>query len=539
MHFGLLLVFVLLTIAGGLLFMLLTRVRDWRAGIIVAWLAATALLMAATVQGQLDSSATWFGGGPRWLSQLAISGLTLAAAVFSQQAFQRDSLTGLPNRTFFVGRLRRAMRRLKPGGNSALAVLSLNLDRFNAVNRSLGREVGDKLLIDIAKRLPTCIDPGDTVARTGGDEFVFLLHNAGRSDAVAAAERIQQQLSRPTVLDGHEVVTGCSIGIALGSTSLRQRPADLLRDADVAMSRAQELGTAVQVFDPSMRDRAVGRLAMESSLRGAVGRGELTVHYQPIVSLRDGRIVGFEALVRWRHPAWGLLLPDDFIPIAEETGLVSSIGLWVLEEACRQMAAWRTRSAVATGALIHVNLSARQFMHPALVGQIADILARTALSPGALGLEITESVIMEDVRLASTMLSELRSLGVQLQIDDFGTGYSSLASLQRLPVDTLKIDRSFVSTMQVNDGNTKIVRAIVSLARELELGVVAEGVECAEHVSALLALGCEMGQGNYFGEAAGPAAMDPCLTTGRLPLPSGSEPARGRGKTLVGDGHGP
>ncbi len=538
MHIGFLLAFVLLTIAGGLLFMLLTRVRDWRAGIIVAWLVATALLMAATVQGQLDLSATWLGGGPRWLSQLAISGLTLAAAIISQQAFQHDSLTGLPNRTFFVARLRRAVRRLKPGENSAFAVLSLNLDRFKAVNQSLGREVGDKLLIDIAKRLPACIDPGDMVARMGGDEFFFLLHNAGRSDAVAAAEHIHQQLSRPTVLDGHEVVAGCSIGIALGSISLRQRPADLLRDADVAMSRAQELGTAVQVFDRSMRDRAVERLAIESSLRGAVGRGELTVHYQPIVGLRDGRIVGFEALVRWRHPEWGLLLPDDFIPIAEETGLINSIGLWVLEEACRQMAAWQTRSASVTGALIHVNLSSRQFMHQALVGQIADVLARTALSPGALGLEITESVIMEDVRLASTMLSELRSLGVRLQIDDFGTGYSSLASLQRLPVDTIKIDRSFVSTMQTNDDNTKIVKAIVSLARELELRVIAEGVECCEHVSALLALGCETGQGNYFGEAAGPAAMDPFLRTGRLPVPSGSKPASGRGKTLAGDGHG-
>lgn len=416
-----------------------------------------------------------------------------------------DALTGLPNRALFMDRLGHALRRGRRRGDHRFGVLFLDLDRFKVINDSLGHQVGDQLLKQVALRLKAVVRPSDTVARLGGDEFVVLVEDLeGPHDATGVAERVHQELEAPLNLLGHEVVTTVSIGIALASDAYEQ-PDDLLRDADLAMFRAKAKGKSRhEVFDATMHRHAIERLELESDLRRAAERGEFVLDYQPIVSLEEGSLIGLEALLRWNHPTRGRVMPDDFIPLAEETRIILPIGLWVLEEASRQMKRWSDQFGLAPGQIVvHVNLSGRQFAQADLVARIAEILSRTGLAAQSLGLEITESVVMDDAEAAAAMLTDLRALNVHLQIDDFGTGYSSLSYLHRFPVDTLKIDRSFVVKMGANGEDSEIVRSIITLAQDLGMQAIAEGVETVHQLRWLRRLGCRAGQGNFL---AGPVA---------------------------------
>jgi predicted signal transduction protein with EAL and GGDEF domain len=358
---------------------------------------------------------------------------------------------------------------------------------------------GDHLLVEIARRLETVMRPGDTVSRLGGDEFAVLLDDLGdAAEAETVAKRLQRELAVPCDLDGQEVFITVSIGIALSSTEYH-RPEDLLRDADTAMYRAKKFGKARhEVFEQAMHANAMDLLGLERDLRWAVERGELFLQYQPIVSLDTGALRGFEALVRWQHPQRGLIPPTKFIPIAEETGLIIPIGKWVLSEACRQMRQWQLLSPADGHLPMNVNLSGKQFMQPDLLDQIREVLQETGLDPRCLKLEITETVVMDNIETAIRTLEQLRALGIELGIDDFGTGYSSLSYLQRFPVGTLKIDRSFISRITERDGTAEIVKTIMKLAQTLGMDVVAEGVETDQQRTQLRALECELGQGYYF-----------------------------------------
>jgi diguanylate cyclase (GGDEF)-like protein/PAS domain S-box-containing protein len=414
-----------------------------------------------------------------------------------------DKLTGLPNRALFMNRLEQSILRAQRRKESSYAVLFLDLDRFKVINDSLGHMIGDEFLVATARRLQKILRPSDTVARLGGDEFTILLEEIENVNAaIEVAERIQQEIQQPFRLDGQEVITTVSIGIALGAKHYDQ-PDDLLRDADMAMYRAKTQGKRHEVFDMSMHAHAVKRLQLETALWRALDRQEFRVHYQPIISLQDDRVTGFEALVRWQHPERGLVSPADFIPIAEETGLIVPIGFWVLREACRQLCSWQQTALQNIGQqnaslTINVNLSAKQLAQPDLIEQIEKILEETGLDPHSLKLEITESVIMDNVEEVTAVLLQLRDRGIQLGIDDFGTGYSSLSYLHRFPIMALKVDRSFVSRMGDDQENLEIVRTIVTLAHNLKMDVVAEGVETAEQLAQLRALGCELGQGYLF-----------------------------------------
>jgi diguanylate cyclase (GGDEF)-like protein/PAS domain S-box-containing protein len=410
-----------------------------------------------------------------------------------------DALTGLPNRSLFMDHLKLAVGRSKRRSDCEFAVLFLDLDRFKIVNDSLGHMVGDQLLIGIARRLETCLRPGDSVARLGGDEFTILLGDIrDAAEAISVAERIKQELMVPFNIGGHEVFTTVSIGIAPSMTGY-DRAEDMLRDADTAMYRAKSLGkTRHEVFDKAMHARAMTLLQIETDLRRAVDRKEFILNYQPIVSLETGTIKGFEALIRWQHPEQGFISPAEFIPVAEETGMIVPIGHWVLAEACQQMKQWHEMFPTCPLLHISVNLSGRQFTQPDLIEQIKQVLSETGLDPRSLKLEITESTVMENIDTAIDMLKQLRAIGVELSIDDFGTGYSSLSYLHRFPISTLKIDRSFVGRMSDNNENTEIVRTILMLARNLGMDVVAEGVETEEQLAQLRSLGCECGQGYLF-----------------------------------------
>jgi diguanylate cyclase (GGDEF)-like protein/PAS domain S-box-containing protein len=419
-----------------------------------------------------------------------------------------DPLTGLPNRLLFVEQLDRTLKRTGRHPDYMFALLVLDLDRFKVVNDSLGPCIGDQLLIAVAQRLQACLrstdtithyEPGHMVARLEGDAFAILLDDITHvGDASRVAERLLRELTLPFLVQGHEVFTSATIGIAVSATGY-DRPEALLRDADTAMHRAKALGkTGYELFDPAMRDQALGRMHLELELRKAIEHEALQVYYQPIVALDTGVIHGFEALVRWQHPQRGLISPQEFIPIAEETKMILPLGNSVLRQACRQMQAWQERFGTLAPRLISVNLSSKQLTHPGLMQHIHTMLLDTGLAACCLKLEITESAFMEDLEAAIALLWQLKSAGIRLSIDDFGTGYSSLSYLYRLPVDTLKIDRSFVSRLGAPGADADLVGTIVSLAHRLQLDVIAEGVETAAHVAQLQALGCEYAQGYYF-----------------------------------------
>jgi diguanylate cyclase (GGDEF)-like protein/PAS domain S-box-containing protein len=410
-----------------------------------------------------------------------------------------DVLTGLPNRALFMDHLHLAIARAQRREDQIFAVLYLDLDRFKVINDSLGHMIGDQLLIESARRLERCLRPGDTVARLGGDEFTILIDDIkDESEAIYVAERIERELTKPFALSGREVFTTLSIGIAPSTTGY-ERAEDILRDADTAMYRAKSLGKARhEIFDKAMHARAINLLQLETDLRKAIEREEFFIQYQPIVDLDTFSLRGFEALVRWRHPERGFVSPIDFIPVAEETGMIIQIGEWVLREACRQIQRWQVIFPSDPPLFISVNLSGKQFTQDDLIHEVSYILNETKIDPHSLKLEITESMVMENVEAATEMLKQLRALGVQLSIDDFGTGYSSLSYLHRFPIDTLKIDRSFVTQMSENNENAEIVRTIVMLAQNLSMDVVAEGVETNEQLALLRKLGCENGQGYFF-----------------------------------------
>jgi diguanylate cyclase (GGDEF)-like protein/PAS domain S-box-containing protein len=424
-----------------------------------------------------------------------------------------DALTGLPNRVLFLDRLGMSIAHTRRRGGHSYSVLFLDLDRFKNINDSLGHYVGDELLVAVARRLESLLRPGDTVARLGGDEFAILLDGiADSGQATRVAQRVTRELAQPFRIRGHEVFVTLSLGIALSTSCDYERPEDVLRDADTAMYRAKAAGKDQHaIFDRNMHDRAVALLQLENDLRRAIEREEFEIHYQPIVALESGEIEAFEALLRWNHRTRGLLHPEEFIAVAEDTGLIVPIGGWVLRQACRQLAQWQALYPPDRPVAVCVNISSKQFMQPDLIRQVKKILRETQIPPGSLRLEMTESTIMEHGNAALTQLSQLRELGVKLYIDDFGTGYSSLSYLHRLPMDALKIDRSFIT----GDGraHSEIVHTIVTLARTLGMSVTAEGLETAEQVSHLRNLSCELGQGYFFskpvcGSAAGELIAD-------------------------------
>ena len=417
-----------------------------------------------------------------------------------------DALTGLPNRALFINRLQQSIdRKSREPGTSA--VLYMDLDQFKVINDSLGHEAGDELLIEVARRLQSCLRPTDTAARLGGDEFTILLDEiSGPADAIKVAERVASALKSPFTLGENQVFATTSVGISLG-TSDQTKPNDLLRDADVAMYEAKKEGKArYKMFDSAMHAQALQRLRMENGLRRDIEQDQLRVHYQPKISLATGRIVGMEALVRWEHPVRGLVPPGEFIPLAEETALINPLGHWVLREACRQTKQWRDDFPEAENMVMSVNLSVRQFQQPNLVGDLAELLRQTGLPAHALQLEITESVVTDDVYYAVGLLRELKDLGVELGIDDFGKGYSSLSALKHFPMDDLKIDRSFVDGLGEDVQDTAIVRLTVDLAHTVSMRAVGEGVETAGQLERLREMGCDMVQGFYFWKPLTPDA---------------------------------
>jgi diguanylate cyclase (GGDEF)-like protein/PAS domain S-box-containing protein len=431
-----------------------------------------------------------------------------------------DPLTGLPNRALFLERLGYALARANRRSDYLFAVFFVDLDNFKQVNDRLGHLAGDELLMSVAKRLESCVRPGDLVGRFGGDEFAILLEAiTDVGDATRVAERILEEMAIPIDIERQKLLSPVSIGIALSSTGYG-RAEDILRDADAAMYRAKTFGRArFEVFDDAMRARVVARAELEKELRHALAEGEFRLHYQPIVDFKNGRMVGLEALLRWRHPRQGLLFPSDFIPIAEEIGLMLPLGYWVLREACRQVRAWHAQYPLSPPLLVSVNVSPRQFTDPDMVGEIERILKETDLDPRVLRLEVTESVIIDSADSVRGILARLRSSGVRMYIDDFGTGYASLSYLHRFSFDAVKIDRSFISGLVGNSENAGIVRSIVTLAHSLGIDVVAEGVDTGEQLTALQGMRCELGQGNYFSEALDPELVGALLATAAAKRP--------------------
>jgi diguanylate cyclase (GGDEF)-like protein len=449
-----------------------------------------ALLVASRdrVDGWSESDREMIG------SYASHAGLALAAAKTvdtMRQAFN-DPLTGLANRTLFLDRLEHALLRAERSG-TAVTVLFLDLDRFKVVNDSLGHAAGDELLVAVAGRLKGCLRKAETAARLGGDEFAVLLQESReRDEGPRVAERMLAALRDPFMLHGNEVFITASIGIATG----REEADDLLRNADVAMYRAKATGKdRHEVFEPGMHAAAVARLELEGDLQRALERDELILNYQPLVSLGTGGVLGVEALVRWRHPRRGLVPPMDFIPLAEETGLILPIGRWILTEACRQVASWQRENP---GLTLTVNISGLQLQSPGLDEDVRRALESSGVPPRTLVLEITETTLMHDSEASVGRLQALKALGVRLAIDDFGTGYSSLRYLHRFPIDLLKIPKPFVDGLADEDDEGVLVRSIIALSRNLGLATVAEGIEHPLQAARLLELGCALGQGFHF-----------------------------------------
>ncbi|HEX7167056.1 MAG TPA: EAL domain-containing protein, partial [Acidimicrobiales bacterium] len=416
----------------------------------------------------------------------------------SRHAALHDPLTGLPNRVLLLDRLEQALERSRRH-NHLVAVLFLDLDRFKVVNDSLGHDVGDRLLVAAAQRMTSVLRPGDTATRFGGDEFVVVCEDIeGETDATEIAQRLADALLEPFSLGEHEAFVTVSVGVAI-STDADDEASSLIRDADAAMYRAKERGRArAEVFDRGMRAEAIARLETENDLRRAIERDELRVFYQPAVDVASGEMVGCEALVRWDHPEKGLVSPASFIPLAEETGLIGRLTEWVLEEACRQLAEWNATLSLPTDFNVAINLSAREVSEPGLVETIAAVIARHNIDPPQLSLEITETALLQDIDAALGALARLRRLGVTVALDDFGTGYSSLSYLRRLPVDVLKIDRSFVARLGDDGKDRAVVAGMIDLAHALNLTVIAEGVETSAQLHELRLLGCDAAQGWFL-----------------------------------------
>ena len=424
-----------------------------------------------------------------------------------------DALTGLPNRALFATRLEQALTRSKGNSGNRLSVLFIDLDRFKVVNDSLGHLIGDQLLNGIANRLRECVRPSDTVARLGGDEFTILVQDARENEVLQIAERIKGKFATPFNLSGHEIYSSASIGI-LHSSNNHKSPEDLMRDADIAMYQAKRSGKARhEIFDKNMHDEVKETLRLETELRKAIDKDEIHVEYQPIYSLESGNLDGFEALARWTHHQHGNIPPNKFIPLAEETGLIDSLGEIILKKACIQGRRWQEMFPDCFPLMLSVNLSCKQFAQSSMVQNIKRVLDETDFDAHHLKLEITESVVLEHKENAIEMLHQLRTLGIEIHIDDFGTGYSNLSYLSQLPVTTLKIDRSFISPINGNRRDSEIIRAIVMLARNLGMRVIAEGVETETQLEQLKALHCEGAQGYYFSKPMNEKAATEFLAT--------------------------
>ncbi len=432
-----------------------------------------------------------------YVSQLEATGRELKQSreKFRHAAYH-DALTGLPNRNYFIDTLQGLLDKAKTDSTCKFAVLFLDLNRFRTINDSLGHSTGDRLIRHVAKRLSEMTGEGDLVGHFGGDEFAFILTEAAEIEtATHFADRVAKRIAESFRFNGRQVFTTVSVGIAFGSQDY-QKSEDVLRDADIAMYYAKDNEENYVIFDKTMHTRAVSLQQLETDLRYAIVSDELELFYQPIVELNTVSLSGFEALVRWNHPTRGLIAPNEFISVSEDSGLVIPMTLQILRTACTQMVEWQNRSADNRSLSISVNLSGKHFSQPDLVGQVMTIVSETKINPNCLKLEITESVVMENAENAIFMLKQIRDIGVRLSVDDFGTGYSSLSYLHRFPIDTLKIDRSFVSSMTDGDGeNAEIVHTIIALARALKLSVVAEGIETVEQLDQLRTLGCEFGQG--------------------------------------------
>ncbi len=420
-----------------------------------------------------------------------------------------DSLTGLPNRALFMDRLQHVIASTRRHKGQVYAVLFLDMDRFKVINDSMGHTMGDQLLVAVSKKLSECLRPGDTVARLGGDEFAVLLEYISElKDAVDIAERVHAQFTKPLLIRGNEIFTTTSIGIAL-SSQVYDRPEQILRDADIAMYQAKARGNGLyEIFDSRMHATILDRLQLEADLRRAVDHHEFLVHYQPIMDVQQHQLIGFEALIRWDHPKRGLIYPLEFIPLAEENGLIKSIGEWMFRESCRQLSLWQREYPRVPSLKMSMNISGKQFSQPDLSETLDEISREAGVRPDTIALEITESMLMEDIDRAVEIMNRLREIGFQIHIDDFGTGYSSLSYLHRFPVTALKIDRAFISKLTENGDNKEIITSIVSLAKSMNLSVIAEGVELNYQLSRIKELECQYGQGFFFSKAMEPVAID-------------------------------